>query len=323
MGPFCQLYTKNWIDQNSDDVDWLADCRKSLDTLVESGTFIDAQNAQMALTLLPFGRKRSGRFEPQAVRMGGRVVCDGFTSTEITSECLTFHAIDYGDKVRMNDTVKRKLHTSDTFEINQCTNLHLAAAIEWHCAGRASRPPSNHRVGFLAKEFREIELLQSEEAALAIGTCDEGISVALRCLIHDVISPHHDRDYRALSCFLLQHVRSLCKSSICVVELNEQARRAAVYCFDPNDHMEDESMPLFLLAHRGHLEWLKPSSEITPSLMRTGIFNLIKYTESEVSTGESFYKLTKYRLGTLSDCMRVDTVKLTSNTEYRSADLEE
>ena len=164
--------------------------------------------------------------------------------------------------------MKKKLHTADNFEINQCANLHLAAAVEWHCTGRSSRAPSIRRVGFLAKEFREIELLQAEEADLAVVGRDDGKAAALRSLTHDVVSPHHDRDYRALSCFLLTHVRAMCKSPIFVVELNEQARRAAAYCFDVGDIVKDDSLPLFLLAHRGRLKWLKPSAESTPALQR-------------------------------------------------------
>ena len=84
MDPFCQLYAKNRIDKHSDNVGWYGDCREALAMLVGAGTHLDAQNAQTALMLLPPESQRAGRFEPQVVRMGGRIVCDGFTSTEVS-----------------------------------------------------------------------------------------------------------------------------------------------------------------------------------------------------------------------------------------------
>ena len=110
--------------------------------------------------------------------------------------------------------------------------------------------------------------MQVEESLTNIGDSKDGSSAALRCLILDVIAPQHGRDYRYLSCFLLTHVRTLRNSRICAVEFNGNERRPAVYCFDPGNRPRDDSSPLSLLAHRGHVQWLAPPAESTPSLLR-------------------------------------------------------
>ena len=150
MNAFCELYVKNWMGQKSEDQDWLQDCKTALVNLVDSGTHVDAQNAQVALTMLHSKETRVGRFGPVVVHIGGTVVGDGFSPTEVSFRKLSFHAIDYGGTVRISDLVKKKIHTGEEFEMNQRTNLHLSDAVEWHCAGRTDRVPSNHRVGFLA-----------------------------------------------------------------------------------------------------------------------------------------------------------------------------
>lgn len=74
MVPFGQLYAKNWIGRNSDDVSWYYGFREALVVLVDSGTQVDAQNAQMALMLIPPDQMRYGKCVPQVVRMGDRIV---------------------------------------------------------------------------------------------------------------------------------------------------------------------------------------------------------------------------------------------------------
>ena len=194
---------------------------------------------------------RIGRFYPAKARIGNTVVGDGFSSTEVSFQRLSFHAIGYGDKVRIVDLIKRKIHTGDDFEINQRTNLHLSAAAEWHCSGRTARSPSNHRVGFLAKEFRMAEVQQVEEALERVGGQFDGNAIALKSPIRAVTTPRHGSDYRALSCFLLPRIRTICSIQLCAIEPDELERQPTVYCFDYNGERECANQHLFCSPAKG------------------------------------------------------------------------
>ena len=91
--------------------------------------------------------------------------------------------------------------------------------------------------------------------------------------------------YRALSCFLLPHVRALCKSQICVAELGGNDRRAPVFGSEPPALQKDESSPWFLLAHRGRLKWMKPSAESTHALLRDWHLQFAKCITSSALIG--------------------------------------
>lgn len=111
MGNFCELYFENWLGPKSENADWVRDCGTSFFTLIGSGTHFDAQNAQFALTLIPRKEVRLGKFDPVLVRIGNAIVGVGYSPTEVSCERLPLHAIDYGDKVRISDLIKRKLQT--------------------------------------------------------------------------------------------------------------------------------------------------------------------------------------------------------------------
>ena len=122
-----------------------------------------------------------------------------------------------------------KIHTGDDFEINQRANSHLSDAVEWRLSGRTPLAPSNRRVGFLSRELRMAEVQQSEEATELVKSRTDGKSVALGSPIRDVTAPRRDRDYRALSFFLLPRIRAMRTSQICVIELDEYERKPTVY----------------------------------------------------------------------------------------------
>ena len=177
--------------------------------LVESGTHLDAQNDQMALTLIQIEETRMGRFGPVMARICDTIVGGGFPPTEVSLKRLSPHAIDYGDKVRISDLIMRKIRSGDDFDINRCANLHLSDAAAWRCSGRTSRVPSNHRAGFRVKELRQAEDQQAEESLNLVKDRVGWKSVAKKSLIRDVMTPHHDRDYRAMACLLLPHIRTM------------------------------------------------------------------------------------------------------------------
>ena len=113
-----------------------------------------------------------------------------------------------------------------------------------------------------------IEVQQAEEESVAMEGRADGQAAALRSPIRDVTTPHHDRDYRDLACFLLPHVRPICNSQICVIELDDREHVPTVYCFDHCQEKEAAAQPLFLLDHRGHLKWMKPTPDSTPTILR-------------------------------------------------------
>ena len=116
--------------------------------------------------------------------------------------------------------------------------------------------PARTRVEDLAKNMREKEVDEAQKMVDASrGSLYEADVVSAT---HDVLPPHHDRDFRAICLFLLGELLDLKIQSIRIVEVSEDSTSTIVHNFAISE-VYGESNPLFFVAHRGHMRWLQPS----------------------------------------------------------------
>ena len=75
----------------------------------------------------------------------------GYETQDWDSDDMHFQRIDYGGAIRLNLSLRRELGPSDESGENQCTRIHLAAALE-----RLNRrsPKRAHRITGLKRRLR-------------------------------------------------------------------------------------------------------------------------------------------------------------------------
>ena len=77
---------------------------------------------------------------------------------------LGFSCVDFGDRIKLNIQLMRKLGTPGNFEPDQRTALHLAAALEWLGRRKPRRIPNRGRMDSLETEIRLLEIDEEESA---------------------------------------------------------------------------------------------------------------------------------------------------------------
>ena len=90
-------------------------------------------------------------------------------------ENLLLRVIDYGDSIRLNESMRRFLNAGCSTEKNQRSYLALSAGFEWALRKRPNSVPCLQRVGFLAsglvaEEFRLAVEVREMAAEMEIPT---------------------------------------------------------------------------------------------------------------------------------------------------------
>ena len=75
---------------------------------------------------------------------------------------------------------------------------------------------------------------------------------------HDVLTPHHDRDFRTICLFLMGEILDSGVQSIRMVAVSADITSAVVRNFAISQ-VNGESDPLYFAAHRGLVRWHRPS----------------------------------------------------------------
>ena len=156
------------IDDSSNDCE--KGLRKALEFLSRNGTTRDSQLATSGLLGLEsisaeqekcdeslVGGKRSSIFRGPLFEM------EDCSSQDIRVGNLHFMAVDYGDQLRLTESLQLKLSTGETWERNQCAVIEYSAGIEWDAQGRPSRRPVRKRIEVIATQMREQEYQRASE----------------------------------------------------------------------------------------------------------------------------------------------------------------
>ena len=197
-----------------------------------------------------------GESKSRAVDWGLIVDNTDFIMQEVRIGTLNFNAVDFGDDIRLSQISREHLACGDANEINQCTLLHLCAGLEWVSQKRPKRVPSRSRVETLARTLREKEINEAQEMLDTSSTST--VEEVVRSLTHDVLTPHHDRDFRTTCLFLLDEISELAIQAFRIVEVSDDCTSTIVHNFQISA-VEDETNPIYCIAYRGHMRWMQPS----------------------------------------------------------------
>ena len=116
---------------------------------------------------------------------------------------IFFLVLGYGDSIILTERNKRHLGYGNDYGRNQCVIISIAAAVEWLSQGRPRRCADDMRVGALAQDIREAEMMNANEAGRILQKPSTQMGVAIRSISHGAVYPIHHRDLRTLHLFIL------------------------------------------------------------------------------------------------------------------------
>ncbi|CAK0902505.1 unnamed protein product, partial [Prorocentrum cordatum] len=181
---------------------------------------------------------------------------------------LALETADYRDSIHVSPGLREALQLGDQeLEERQCMVIHIAAGLLDIEATRgdaqapdAAWPPPTTDTLALAADLREELWAGASEATRALGETPEKLDRAereVRGYIHDVLHPHHNKDYRSLCAFPLEPLSNVIPNFIRVDSLGrvnfESVSGAAASPESPN---------CWLLIHRRHMRLIKLGPDI-------------------------------------------------------------
>ena len=145
---------------------------------------------------------------------------------------------------------------------NQCTLIHVAAALEWLNQKQPKRVPLGNRVKELAVELRQGELNTARTITQHINTAETAVEKELISLCHDVLSPGHDRDFRTIGLLVLPGLETLPGLTIRIFHIDGSGSGVYGHEFSGKGASGGLNV-IYLLAYKQHMRWLKPSDLTT------------------------------------------------------------
>ena len=123
---------------------------------------------------------------------------------ELKIDGQSWSMLDYREEVPMSDELAALVKVPEPQEEKrQCVTRVLAAGVLQRQLGR---PPSQKEVDVKAEEMRREHCYQAVDAAEQLGEAEEFVTAVeheLRTYVHDIITPHHEKDFRCLAVFPL------------------------------------------------------------------------------------------------------------------------
>ena len=175
-------------------------CR-ALTLLSQRGTSRDSQLAECSLATIEEDPHKEVVRSENFFFLGPTFPMEDCESQEFVVGRLTFHLIDYGDQIRLNQEMREQLGTGEEQERNQCAVLAFAAGYEWSKQGRPKRPPGAKRVSFVAKQHRAGELQAAVHWTESAPNPTCRYDAEMRSIAHEALNVNHERDLRSLNHF--------------------------------------------------------------------------------------------------------------------------
>ena len=254
-----EQFVLNWLVLNAELKDWEVGIVRALEIVVAKGTKKISQIALAELTVRQSEQwNRTGEI---CAQVSWTAVTDmgDVNAQQLTLGGVGFTILDYGGRLNITRKMRLLLHEGNNMEKNQCAITHLAAGAEWHLQKRPNRFPLKARVMSLAAELRIHEYDRPTSMMGNYPSADGGSveTRIVRAVCHDVINANRDRDFIFRPLFSGEEIgdHQLC---IRIVEINSQETRTRVYNYQSGSQ-EDPDKVIYLLAHRGHMRFVKPS----------------------------------------------------------------
>ena len=143
-----------------------------------------------------------GRLEIGEVHWPGNTHYPGQGEVRIDGQRWTM--LDYREEVPMSEELAALVKVPEPQEEKrQCVTRVLAAGVLQRELGR---PPTQIEVDEKAEEMRREHCYQAIDAAEQLGDAEEFVTAVeheLRTYVHDIVTPHHEKDFRCLAVFPL------------------------------------------------------------------------------------------------------------------------
>ena len=127
---------------------------------------------------------------------------------EVRVDGQAWSMLDYREEVPMSDELAALVKVPEPQdEKRQCVTRVLAAGVLQRQLGR---PPNQEEVSVKAEEMRKEHCYQALDAAEQLGEAEEFVAAVeheLRTYVHDILTPHHEKDFRSLAVFPLSDLQ--------------------------------------------------------------------------------------------------------------------
>ena len=213
-------------------------------------------------------RFHSGEGGVCRITWGASMRLDDCTCQTISIGALQFSAVDYGDVISLNESMKQRLTAIDKEERNKCTLLAIAAGIIACDLKHKTAPPRN-RVARLAAELRLGEWQAAHPLTQTKGNSKSPNEKTMMSLCHDLVYPNHDRDYRSLALFLAPYLMSR-EITVRVFDVLRSGNGETALEINIIGDINTGTRVGFvdIMAPNGHMRLLQPSNETLPCAWR-------------------------------------------------------
>lgn len=147
-----------------------------------------------------------GRLEIGEVRWPLDAKYPGSGELKIDGQAWTM--LDYREEIPMSEELASLVKAPEPQEEKrQCVTRVLAAGVLQRQLGR---PPNQSEVDEKAEELRREHCYQAVDAMEQLGEAEEFVTAVeheLRTYVHDIITPHHEKDFRCLAVFPLMDLQ--------------------------------------------------------------------------------------------------------------------
>lgn len=162
-----------------------------------------AAEASMVLEKLDHRRAGEvGRMEIGEIQWPADERYPGHANVKIDGQAWSM--LDYREEIPMSDCLASLVKVPEPQdEKRQCVTRVLAAGTLQRQLGR---PPNQEEVDQKAEEMRREHCYQAIDAAEQLGEAEEFVAAVeheLRTYVHDILTPHHEKDFRSLAVFPL------------------------------------------------------------------------------------------------------------------------
>ena len=256
---------------------------------------------------------------------GETVQLDDCRTQGVAIGCLSFEAVDYGGTIPLSDHFQRQLDNEDRFEKNQRTLIALSAGLVSMTKGQERFLPSASRVLAMACDLRLHEWNAAQPYVNSTGADFSNNGKMVHSLRHDVVNPHHDRDYRAMALFLcgffqeenvvvrvFDILKSLCGETVLQINVFGEFSESTEHIF------------LDVLAYSGHMRWLRSSGETTPAVARDWLIalgdfaSIYPWQTIEATLDRDRTEVSKSTFLACRQCHRKEKAPLAPTTFYQS-----
>lgn len=220
---------------------------------------------------------------------------------EVRIDGQAWSMLDYREEIPMTECLAALVKVPEPQdEKRQCVTRVLAAGTLQRHLGR---PPTQEEVDRKAEEMRREHCYQAIDAAEQLGEAEDFVAAVeheLRTYVHDILTPHHEKDFRSLAVFPLTDlqeaklvvVRADYRGDLLVeTVVGSQWRTGGwhIWALISRGHMTFLQPP----AHWDAAEWLRKEERFSTPALGFSFFCHQRHDQSRTAAGKVHCRLCK------------------------------